>query len=198
LSVAESGGDEAGRSGLFAKLRALPDEFVFPGRNCDCKPMGERPVIGLMLSYRRECTFLQTCRYGGRLASRARQEPRPFFRLAGILCRAAEAFPATQRLRARTGPYARKRRLRRSHAQRRDGDWGNWALGRNGIYYIQRRPATDDAEILYRDFTTGRSRSIYVMTKPPIWGGGGLAVSPDEKTLLFAQIDHDGENIFVQ
>ena len=81
---------------------------------------------------------------------------------------------------------------------RRDGDWGNWALGRNGIYYVQRRPATDDAEILYRDFTTGRSRSIYVMTKPPIWGGGGLAVSPDEKTMLFAQIDHDGENIFVQ
>jgi hypothetical protein len=36
------------------------------------------------------------------------------------------------------------------------------------------------------------------MTKPPIWGGGGLAVSPDEKTVLFAQIDHDGENIFVQ
>jgi hypothetical protein len=34
------------------------DEFVFAGRNCDCKPRGERPVIKLMLPYRRKREFL--------------------------------------------------------------------------------------------------------------------------------------------
>lgn len=78
------------------------------------------------------------------------------------------------------------------------GDWGNWALGRNGIYYIQRRPETDDAVILYRDFAHGTTRTVYVLSKPPMFGGGGLAVSPDEKIVLFAQVDRDEENIFVQ
>jgi hypothetical protein len=80
----------------------------------------------------------------------------------------------------------------------RAGDWGNWTLGRNGLYYIRRRPETNDAAILFRDFANGTPRTIYVLSKPPIYGGGGLAVSPDEKVVLFAQVDRDQENIFVQ
>ncbi|MBS1854518.1 MAG: PD40 domain-containing protein [Acidobacteria bacterium] len=78
------------------------------------------------------------------------------------------------------------------------GDWGNWALGRNGIYYIRRRPETDDAAIMYLDLAHDASRTVYVLAKPPMYGGGGLALSPDEKVLLFAQVDRDEEHIFVQ
>ncbi|MDE3166759.1 MAG: PD40 domain-containing protein, partial [Acidobacteriota bacterium] len=78
------------------------------------------------------------------------------------------------------------------------GDWGNWVLGRKGIYYIRRRPKTDDAAIEYLDFARGPARTVYVLSKPPMYGGGGLALSPDETVLLFAQVDRDEENIFVQ
>jgi Tol biopolymer transport system component len=77
-------------------------------------------------------------------------------------------------------------------------DWGNWTLGRSGVYYIHRRPETNDAVILYRDFAQSATRTIFTLSKPPIYGGGGLAVSPDERVVLFAQVDRDQENIFVQ
>jgi Tol biopolymer transport system component len=83
-------------------------------------------------------------------------------------------------------------------AGRNEGDWGNWAVGRKGIYYVDRGPGSHDAAILYRDFASQAVRTVHVFTKPPIWGTAGLAISPDESTVLFCQIDHSGSNIFVQ
>ena len=80
-----------------------------------------------------------------------------------------------------------------------EGDRGNWALGKSGVYYIARRAETHDAAVQYRDFERGVTRTIHLLTKPPLWEGpGGLAVAPDESVVLFVQLDHGGSNIFIQ
>jgi hypothetical protein len=77
------------------------------------------------------------------------------------------------------------------------GDWGNWAAANNGVYYI-RRGEPDRATVVYQDAAGNPPRAIYTLTKPPLFGGTGLTVSPDGKTILFAQVDRDDSSIFVQ
>jgi hypothetical protein len=48
----------------------------------------------------------------------------------------------------------------------------------------------------YRDSTSGSVRSVYVLPNPPIWASEGLAVSPDGRTLLVAQVDQDDSSLF--
>jgi Tol biopolymer transport system component/DNA-binding winged helix-turn-helix (wHTH) protein len=57
--------------------------------------------------------------------------------------------------------------------------WWNWALARNGIYFLQ-------DELNFFDFATGKRTSIYASDKPLVMG---LAVSPDGKSILYPQID---------
>ena len=78
-----------------------------------------------------------------------------------------------------------------------NGDWGNWTPSNHGIFYIRRQEIAA-ATIEYLDFTTGKSSVVFTMSKPPIWGGGGLMLSPDGTTLLFAQVDQSVGNIFVR
>jgi len=77
-------------------------------------------------------------------------------------------------------------------------DWGNWALGRKGIYFVHRRRGTGDPAIEYFDFATNSTRLIYVMRKPPVWNAPGLALSPDEQSIAFAQVERDGVSIFAR
>jgi Tol biopolymer transport system component/DNA-binding winged helix-turn-helix (wHTH) protein len=76
------------------------------------------------------------------------------------------------------------------------GDWGNWVPSDRGIYYVRRRD--QGAAIEYIDLASRAVRTAHIMSRPPLYGGRGLALSPDGKTLLFCQIDVDGSNIFVQ
>ena len=57
--------------------------------------------------------------------------------------------------------------------------WWNWALARNGIYFL-------DDELKFFDFATGKRTSVYASEKPLMMG---LAVSPDGKSILYPQID---------
>ncbi len=57
----------------------------------------------------------------------------------------------------------------------------NTAVVSDGVYFV---PASEPYRILYRDFATGRTRELLTMGGYPAWG---LAVSPDERTLLFSQ-----------
>jgi hypothetical protein len=80
-----------------------------------------------------------------------------------------------------------------------EGDRGNWAIGKSGIYFVLRREATRDAAVLYRDFERDTTRTIYILSKPPLWQGpGGLAIAPDASVVLFVQLDHGGSNILIQ
>ena len=57
--------------------------------------------------------------------------------------------------------------------------WWNWALARNGIYFL-------DEGLNFFDFATGKRTGVYTSEKPLVMG---LAVSPDGKSILYPQID---------
>jgi Tol biopolymer transport system component len=75
-------------------------------------------------------------------------------------------------------------------------DWNNWVPVESGVYYMHRRKGQAPS-IEYLDFPTRKTRTVYELQKPPAWGGG-MAISPDRKSLLFTQVDRDGTSLFVQ
>jgi Tol biopolymer transport system component/DNA-binding winged helix-turn-helix (wHTH) protein len=62
-------------------------------------------------------------------------------------------------------------------------DWDVWALVDNGIYFIAQRSGSKDS-IGFFDFASGKKVPIFT---PDGKSSDGLAVSPDEKSILFAQ-----------
>jgi Tol biopolymer transport system component len=66
--------------------------------------------------------------------------------------------------------------------------WYNWALTRSGIYFLNTSVTPNRLEFL--DFASGGTTPILSLEKaaPPF---GGLAISPDHKSLLYSQIDQD-------
>lgn len=70
------------------------------------------------------------------------------------------------------------------------GMWGNWALAADGIYYIAKR------QLRHVSFD-GKSRQILALTAPPAAMDSGLAVSPDQRTILYCQIDRTGSDIIL-
>lgn len=75
-------------------------------------------------------------------------------------------------------------------------DWRAWEPANDGIYYIRHPHAGEDV-IRYLEFARGTERTVYVLEKPMAYSTS-LSVSPDGKVLLFAQVDRDGSNLFVQ
>jgi Tol biopolymer transport system component len=69
----------------------------------------------------------------------------------------------------------------------------NYAVGRHGIYF-ERRLATNGSAICYRPFDAHREQLLYQTLKVTHLG---LAVSPDEKFLLFAQVDGEGSDLMI-
>jgi hypothetical protein len=67
--------------------------------------------------------------------------------------------------------------------------WFNWALTRDGIYFLS-DPSDESPhrEIRFLDFATGKTVSIFTLEKS-VGMFGGLAVSPDHKSLLYNQVD---------
>ncbi len=64
-------------------------------------------------------------------------------------------------------------------------DWYNWALGRNGIYLLNRTAQPKEA-IEYFDFVTGKKTTILLPDKRVDYG---VIVSPDERSILYGQND---------
>ncbi|HLV96763.1 MAG TPA: winged helix-turn-helix domain-containing protein [Candidatus Acidoferrales bacterium] len=81
--------------------------------------------------------------------------------------------------------------------------WFNWALGKNGIYFLnhaESSPATADffevspATVDFFDFSTGKITRIAAVHKPM---GGGLALSPDGKSLLYVETEFEESSIML-
>ena len=72
-------------------------------------------------------------------------------------------------------------------------EWFNWGLARDGIYFLD-GTAQPMATIDFYDFATAKTRSFYALDKPWDWG---LAVSPDEQSVLFVQREFEESNIVV-
>jgi Tol biopolymer transport system component/DNA-binding winged helix-turn-helix (wHTH) protein len=67
------------------------------------------------------------------------------------------------------------------------GFWGYWAVGANGIYYIDE--AGPRARIRFRDFRTHRDSVVKVMSNAAWIGSAGMSLSPNGSAMAFGQLD---------
>ena len=63
--------------------------------------------------------------------------------------------------------------------------WWNWALARNGIYFLGSSGRTG-AMVRFFDFATGQATTISTTDRGP---GNGLAITTDGRSILY----HDNE-----
>jgi Tol biopolymer transport system component/DNA-binding winged helix-turn-helix (wHTH) protein len=71
-------------------------------------------------------------------------------------------------------------------------EWYNWALARNGVYFLKHHE--NGGELDFFDFATGKTTTILTSHKQP---GIGLAVSADGKSILYAEIELEDSNIML-
>ena len=67
------------------------------------------------------------------------------------------------------------------------GFWGYWALGANGIYYVD-EPAPR-ARIRFRNFRTRRDSVVKLMSNAARIGSSGMSLSSDGTAMVFGQLD---------
>ncbi len=77
--------------------------------------------------------------------------------------------------------------------------WGNWTVSRGTLFYLELLPAgaQDRAVIHARSLTTNATREVLRMNRLPARWDTGLAVSPDGRELLYAQLDRFGADLFL-
>jgi hypothetical protein len=65
------------------------------------------------------------------------------------------------------------------------GEWANWALARNGVYFRDAKKLKDDhylGLLNFFDFATRKITTVSTMDQP---GGVGIGLSADGKSILF-------------
>jgi len=67
------------------------------------------------------------------------------------------------------------------------GFFGYWALGANGIYYVDE--AAPRARIRFRNFRTRRDSVVKLMSNPAWIGSSGMSLSSDGTAMVFGQLD---------
>jgi Tol biopolymer transport system component/DNA-binding winged helix-turn-helix (wHTH) protein len=73
------------------------------------------------------------------------------------------------------------------------GYWGYWALAERGVYFVDTDARPFALEFL--DLSTGRVVHVASLAKPPVAWESGLALSPDERSLLYLQVDQVNSDI---
>jgi hypothetical protein len=73
--------------------------------------------------------------------------------------------------------------------------WYEWQLARNGIYFLSHRGAPY-GRIEYFDFATRETAPILSIEKPASFFGG-LAASPDGRSVLYSQTELDDAYIML-
>jgi Tol biopolymer transport system component/DNA-binding winged helix-turn-helix (wHTH) protein len=76
------------------------------------------------------------------------------------------------------------------------GYWRCWRVARNGIYFAT-ASVPEGPRLEFLDLTSGALQRITGLAKAPDSTIPGLAVSPDERTLLLSQYDQSGSNIIM-
>jgi len=74
------------------------------------------------------------------------------------------------------------------------GYWGYWAVVENGIYYLN---TTTKPGIAFFDITTHRITQMFNLESRPAREDTGLAVSPDQRTILYTQLDASNSDILL-
>ena len=70
----------------------------------------------------------------------------------------------------------------------------NYAPADGGIYFVKPGERAATADVLYLDFATNTTTEVLKMERPPELG---LSISPDGKSLLYAQLDHSGQDLMI-
>jgi Tol biopolymer transport system component/DNA-binding winged helix-turn-helix (wHTH) protein len=70
----------------------------------------------------------------------------------------------------------------------------NFAVSEKGIYFVSGRLGRNDNAIEFYDFATGKRKVISVLQKAVSWG---VALSPDQRSLLYPLIDHTASNLML-
>jgi hypothetical protein len=71
--------------------------------------------------------------------------------------------------------------------------WRNWALARNGIYFLNFE-TNPNATVSFFDFATHKIIPLWTLTKPP---GEGLSVSIDGRSILYVQNEFQQSNLML-
>lgn len=69
------------------------------------------------------------------------------------------------------------------------GDWGNWLLTDEGIYFIQRDQMQGSAALVLLDFESEEIRKVLDLANPPSFNQVSIALSSDGHSLLVVQVD---------
>jgi dipeptidyl aminopeptidase/acylaminoacyl peptidase len=78
------------------------------------------------------------------------------------------------------------------------GGYRQWALGRAGIFFVPNDEAlSKDASVRFFDFATRRIVRVATVGRLVTVGPAALAVSRDEKSLLYVHLDRDTRNIML-
>ena len=67
------------------------------------------------------------------------------------------------------------------------GDWTNWAVGLERVFFVD-RDTSGVQRLVMVPFASGRSRVLASNVAVPL-GTGGIAVSHDDRTIVFSQLD---------
>ena len=73
---------------------------------------------------------------------------------------------------------------------------GKWTVGPDGIYFLTVPDQKGHADLSVYKFATGKTRKIIRFVERRL-GGGLLAVSPDGRTILYAQLDEAGSDLML-
>ncbi len=77
------------------------------------------------------------------------------------------------------------------------GDWGNWSLSKQGLYFVRRSPTDQRAFLAFYDFTTQTSRDLTVFERPPLRFQKGLSLSANGQWLLHTQLDQTQSDLML-
>ncbi|MBV9081440.1 MAG: hypothetical protein JOZ62_02090, partial [Acidobacteriaceae bacterium] len=69
-----------------------------------------------------------------------------------------------------------------------------FAVTKKGIYFIQPGDSGIEQKLRFLNLATGRTTNLAIIRKPI---GAGLAVSPDERLLLYTQKDREGSDLML-
>jgi len=70
---------------------------------------------------------------------------------------------------------------------------GKWTVGPDGIYFFTEPHEKGHTDLSVYEFATGRTGKIRTMGRPI----GGVAVSPDGRTILYTQLDEAGSDLML-
>ncbi len=76
------------------------------------------------------------------------------------------------------------------------GYWRSWGMVKEGIYFVTKEAAPRQT-IKFFSFATRRITPLVTVEREPLWWQAGLALSPDGRRLVFAQMDYANDEIML-